>query len=149
MGSLVRGTPWGPPAALQSSNRGPAGGLLTVIGRPLGSGAHGSVEALLSRGPHYPATREPRQLLTASQQGGPWRPPRWWGLPPVRGASFWSKQEAGLLRLLQQQQQEAAHQLSTGSLWHIWNPPGIVFASRRSGSPFSNGTTRYHQQRQQ
>ncbi|OEH77709.1 thioredoxin-like protein [Cyclospora cayetanensis] len=49
-----------------------------------------------------------------------------------RALSYWKSHEAALLRLLQQQQQEAGHQLATGASWYNWNPPGILFASRRN-----------------
>ncbi|CDJ44183.1 hypothetical protein ETH_00040590 [Eimeria tenella] len=60
---------------------------------------------------------------------GPPRAPR--AVGAFRSIGFWRRREAELLLLLQQQQQEAAKQLAAGSLWHIWNPPGVVFTSRR------------------
>lgn len=76
----------------------------------------------------------PSALQRSSRAPGAWDlrgAPGAWGLLSVRGASFLRHQDAQLQLLLQQQQQEAAYQLSRGALWHIWNPPGILFASRR------------------
>ena len=114
----------------------------------------GSLTCLLHRG--GPPLKGPPGVSLGGPPGGPTRKgaPRGsgplWGLSDVaqnpggpvnnvkgplfissRFLSLRGRRDTELLQLLQQQQQEAARQLSSGALWHIWNPPGIVFSSRR------------------
>ncbi|KAL8442708.1 hypothetical protein Emag_006267 [Eimeria magna] len=89
-----------------------------------------------------PAWRGPRAIEARGAPTLRWRPygPQVVGAHiGTRRASSWPRQEAELLHLLQQQQQEAAHQLTTGALWSVWNPPGVVFGPRRQWLDFERG----------